>query len=430
MFEFIFKMYLLIIYSFHLEQRLEDMDISVHCDLLIFEWLMKWVKRDAIPSDDYPSLEPSNVIPILVSASFLQMEPLLLDCLSFCHARLNEIVKTSSNLSCLNDSIIARLAAMFTNLELEMVRDKKDRVAPRLWTKLIQSLCEPEPQSLRGHYASLAGLFRCTRCGKILTPSVSSYVHCLPQNMRINRWGQLVSQHSKDTNWSITNFVIQLHKELKSWRKVYWRLWGHCHFLFCTVCETHFPTYQMLWCQFHPDQPQFLGPVTEGKTPGPGGRYPCCNQPAFRYETISGPTGCEEREHSIQIETDRDRAVLQLSQIAAEGGCLFEAPPSKSNNNSMEPWWTGIAILPHRSRLGLLPCLHNEENVGRITHRGAISKMSYVRQSSMFQSSSGSESSGEKDTPIHQRYTSSSDGGESDENSPKRYGNRRKVTKR
>lgn len=52
---------------------------------------------------------------------------------------------------------------MFTNLELEMVKDKKERVTPRLWTKMIQSLFEPEPQALRGHYFSLAGLFRCSR---------------------------------------------------------------------------------------------------------------------------------------------------------------------------------------------------------------------------------------------------------------------------
>lgn len=144
-------------------QRLEDMDISVHCDLLIFEWLMRWVKKESLGTEELPSLDPSNVVPILVSASFLQMEPLLLDCLSFCHSRLNEVIKVSTNLSCLNDGIITRLAAMFTNLELEMVKDKKDRVAPRLWTKLIQSLCEVETQSLRGHYASIAGLFRCSR---------------------------------------------------------------------------------------------------------------------------------------------------------------------------------------------------------------------------------------------------------------------------
>lgn len=91
------------------------------------------------------------------------MEPLLVDCLSFCHANLTDVVRVSANMSCLNDTIISRLAAMFTNLELEAVKDKKDRFVPRLWTKFIQSLCEPEPQSLRGHFSSMADLFRCTR---------------------------------------------------------------------------------------------------------------------------------------------------------------------------------------------------------------------------------------------------------------------------
>lgn len=226
-------------------QKLEDMDISVHCDIKIFEWLMKWVKKDNTPQIEWPTLDPSNVIPILISASFLQMEPLLLDCLSFCHSRLTDIVKFSSNLSCLNDGIISRLAAMFTNLELEAVKDKKDRILPRLWTKMIQSLNEPEPQALRGHYASTGTLFRCVKCERLVTSSVSSYVHCLPQNMKLNRYGQLVSQHTRDSNWNFTNHVGSLYKEFRSWRKVYWRLWGEAHFLFCSFCELHFPVYQV-----------------------------------------------------------------------------------------------------------------------------------------------------------------------------------------
>lgn len=53
-------------------QRLEDMDISVHCDLQIFEWLMRWVKRDTMAAELWPTLDPTNVVPILVSAGFLQ----------------------------------------------------------------------------------------------------------------------------------------------------------------------------------------------------------------------------------------------------------------------------------------------------------------------------------------------------------------------
>lgn len=54
-------------------QRLEDMDISVHCDLQIFEWLMRWVKKDALSEEIWPLLDSTNVVPILVSAGFLQV---------------------------------------------------------------------------------------------------------------------------------------------------------------------------------------------------------------------------------------------------------------------------------------------------------------------------------------------------------------------
>lgn len=345
-------------------QKLEDMDISVHCDLEIFDWLIKWVKKEMLASqDNWPKLSASNVIPILVSASFLQMEPLLLDCLSYCHAHLSEIVKVSPNLGCLNDNIITRLAAMFTNLELEMVKDKKDRIQPRLFCKMIQSLCEVEAQSIRGHFATLAGLFRCLKCGKYLTQSVSSYVHCIPQNMKLNRWGQIVSAHVRDQNWSLSNFVSNLHKELRSWRRVYWRLWATCHFLYCAICESHFPASQMQWCMHHPDIAQFLGSPSEG---GKIGRYPCCGlQLAYRYENITGPSsGCQFRDHCVVAENDRDRAILNLvSQVSENNSAMFELPPAAkltSASASNEPWWNGMSILSNRARQGILPAMHFE----------------------------------------------------------------------
>uniref|UniRef100_A0A1Q3FT16 SANT and BTB domain-containing protein n=1 Tax=Culex tarsalis TaxID=7177 RepID=A0A1Q3FT16_CULTA len=404
-------------------QRLEDMDISVHCDLQIFEWLMKWVKKDSMSQDEWPALDPSNVVPILVSASFLQMEPLLLDCLSFCHARLNEVVKASANLACLNDSIITRLAAMFTNLELEMVKDKKDRIAPRLWTKLIQSLCEIEPQALRGHYATLVGMFRCLRCAKYLTQTVSTFIHCVPQNIRLNRWGQLISSHVKDPAWNLTSYVASLHKELRSsWRKVYWRLWGHCHFLYCAICDTHFPVYQMLWCQYHPEQPQFLGPAAEGRVTGPAGRYPCCGKQAYRYETLPGPTGCQYREHTVQADTDRDRAILQLAIHASEGGCLYETAPFKPPSTAnQEPWWNGIGILPHRSRQGLLPSFHVDGD----PHPSRANRKYIPRQLSQSVAESDTESDSEdadkSGTILSRSSSSSSDGGESEYSSPRSF---------
>lgn len=66
-------------------QRLEDMDISVHCDLQIFEWLMRWVKKDAVSEEMWPLLDSINVVPILVSAGFLQVNFLFSIYFNFTH---------------------------------------------------------------------------------------------------------------------------------------------------------------------------------------------------------------------------------------------------------------------------------------------------------------------------------------------------------
>ena len=56
-----------------------------------------------------------------------------------------------------------RLAAMYTNVELEAIRDRKDKIQSRLYCKMILSLAEPVPETLRGHYATLATLFKCSK---------------------------------------------------------------------------------------------------------------------------------------------------------------------------------------------------------------------------------------------------------------------------
>ncbi|XP_060652845.1 SANT and BTB domain regulator of class switch recombination [Drosophila nasuta] len=427
-------------------QRLEEMDISVHCDIQIFDWLMKWIKHSAQSQElaapgqssfaAEPQLDGNNVVPILVSASFLQMEPLLLECLAFCHAHLSEVVRTSTNLSCLNDALVSRLAAMFTNLELEMVRDKKERVTPRLWTKLIQSLCEPDAEVLRGHFYSISGLFRCVRCCRCVTNTMKSYVNCIPSNIRLNRWGQLISSHVRDTNWDLNVYVLQLFKELKSWRKVYWKLWGHCHYLYCCSCEAHFPVYQMNWCRYHPEPPNFLGPEIEGRMAGPAGRYACCNQQAFRYETLPGPNGCQFREHSVLVDTDRERAILTIAQLVGENYALCEQPPLHMQElaaaGEISPNWLGISLTPQRCRQGLLPQLCMDMTNHRVSRRCRYEIDTSTESETTSTSSEDTRSSRPRirNTLVDDEFTSSSDGCESDHRPPPRKTRGKKKRKR
>ena len=64
----------------------DEVDISVHCDVPVFEWLMKYTKRGmlegpcgeklSIPLEP-PKLEPNTAVSILISSDFLKMDTLV-----------------------------------------------------------------------------------------------------------------------------------------------------------------------------------------------------------------------------------------------------------------------------------------------------------------------------------------------------------------
>ncbi|KAL3271538.1 hypothetical protein HHI36_022015 [Cryptolaemus montrouzieri] len=394
-------------------QKLEDMDISVHCDVGIFEWLMKWVQKEILLEEDWPQLDSQNVIPVVVSAAFLQMEPLLEECLRYCHENMNEILRTSTNLSCLNDQILNRLAAMYTNTELDSIRDKKDKLQSKLFTKLIQSLVEPEPECVRGHWSSLARVYRCEKCQQLIAPSVSFKIPCTPTCMRLQYDGTIISNHIRDATWNINEYIEKLYKQLKSWRKVYWRLWGNAHFLYCVTCKRFFPSNQLGWCLFHPDAPQFFT-VDAQKAPLPVGRYPCCGDRAYRFQLLSNFRGCKFKDHSVCTKSVRDSAVLNL--LLNYRHLIVEEPPelmfperltrlvARDTSTSDKLvckevfWWDGLQIIPPRPKIGLLN-LFSERNKGMDVESRAQSSDDESHEDSSNSNDSSSSGSSEESRP-------------------------------
>lgn len=352
-------------------QKLDEIDISVHCDVVIFDWLMRWVKKDIIKKSEWPVLEANNVIPIMVSACFLQMEPLLQNCLQYCHDNMSDILKTSTILTCLDDNLLTRLAELFTNEDVEILKDKKDKIQSRLFCKLIMSLVEATPDSKKGHYSSLAVMFRCGKCGKNVIQSISDFVPCVPSAMKIDNKGAVHSKHVRDLTWTLNDYVIALRSELRSWRKVYWRLWGDCHFLFCQQCNVYFPIHQIGWCCYHLEPAQFFVNEQQRPMPFPLGRYPCCSQSAYKFEALSNPSGCRYKEHVPDVRGEKELNMLNI-MTAHRDVITLEAPqlffPEKITRLvTRDPslrlgklvckdtmWWNGIELVPQRPKLGLL----------------------------------------------------------------------------
>ena len=81
------------------------MDISVHCDINIYEWLVKYLLD---PSQ--PKIELHNVISVLISSEFLGIDDLVEKCLLFVSINLEDVVRMPIDMGCLNAALTERLA--------------------------------------------------------------------------------------------------------------------------------------------------------------------------------------------------------------------------------------------------------------------------------------------------------------------------------
>ncbi|XP_032070788.1 uncharacterized protein KIAA1841 homolog [Thamnophis elegans] len=282
-------------------QRWEEVDISVHCDVHIFNWLIRYVKRNTkeYEVDEIPTLEPSNVISILISSEFLKMDSLVEKCINYCHKNMSTIVASPCNMNCINANLLTRITDLFTHNEVEEVKDKRDKFKSKLFCKKIERLFDPEHQNADSK-GNAATLYRCYLCKKLLIKDTERKIPCIPGKINVDQYGNILYIHIRDKSWDIHEYLLSLFEELKSWRDVYWRLWGTINWLTCSRCNQTFLCTEFSHCQYHPQPVLYPGVASSLGSTGTG-IYPCCNQKVLRFDPAPIPKGCKVRDHVIGL---------------------------------------------------------------------------------------------------------------------------------
>ncbi|XP_072907169.1 SANT and BTB domain regulator of class switch recombination isoform X2 [Hemitrygon akajei] len=282
-------------------QRWQEVDISVHCDVHIFAWLMSYVKKKLKHQGqvEQPELEPSNVISILISSEFLKMDSLVEECIQYCHKNMSAIVATPCNMNCINGTLATRIIDLFTHNEADEVKDRKDKFKSKIFCKKIERLFDPEYKDPDSP-GSAHTLYRCSLCKKLLTKETEKMLPCLPVKINIDLHGNIIYLHNRDKNWEVHEYLNSLYEDLKSWQDVYWRLWGTVNWLPCTRCKKVFPCTELSHCRYHPEQVIYLPTGNQLSTPG-FGFYPCCKQKVLRFDPLQANTGCKLQDHVVKL---------------------------------------------------------------------------------------------------------------------------------
>jgi hypothetical protein len=195
----------------------DDVDISVHCDISVFEWLVKYMRS---PHTSAATLTVPSVVSILISSEFLQMAPLVSECLRFIHGHINQIVKLPIDFGCINASLMRCLAQKFNVDELDEVKDPRDKLLGRLYMNKLELFLENEMRD--------SELNQCINCGRLFTEQ-SELSYCQHAKMQINFHGVVVARHKPNPDWSRSRYILRLRSDGKSWREIFWHIWGISH---------------------------------------------------------------------------------------------------------------------------------------------------------------------------------------------------------
>jgi len=299
----------------YLTEGYDDLDISVHCDIEIFEWLMEYMAHP----EKVKSLSVNSVISILVSSDFLQMGDLVQQCLNYVKDTINQVLRLPIDLSCLSPDVIKRLSNLLTDDEIESIRDKKDKLQSKLFYHKVQQLTLDHPT-----------LKSCAHCKKIYSQShIKAYGPCPKAKISVNFHGLIVANHAPQENWDPWTHAQYVHKTDGmnwTWRIIYWRLWGHINILYCESCKKDFPAVFMNRCYYHPSSY-----INCDK----GGIYPCCKQDylQFNASTPQVKAGCSVRKHLVTASSNVLTKFNKAEDVIAPPVDQVFAWPSPEDND-------------------------------------------------------------------------------------------------
>lgn len=262
--------------------RSEELEISVHCDVNVFEWLVAYMEDQSKAE----SLDENTVVSILISSEFLQMAPLVDICLEYMRRSINQVVRLPFDLRCMSNELVRRLASMFTDDELELIRDKRDRLLSRLFAHKLEELLNDTENELH----------LCVYCRSLFTAKQRERTVCPKADIFIDFHGNAIAKHVADETWDVSRYVRHCHEQLQlPWRAIYWRVWGRVQTFYCAICQQSFCGAELEHCSYHPSTPKWHEAPNVHT-----GVYPCCMQPAVRFGASMDTTGCCARDHDVR----------------------------------------------------------------------------------------------------------------------------------
>ncbi|CAK4075534.1 unnamed protein product [Aphanomyces euteiches] len=304
----------------------EDIDISVHCDVSIFEWLFRYIHADESNVSD-STLGIENVTSILISSDFLQMDFLVSECVTFISQHLEHVVDMPGDLLCISDAILEKIADLSSFEQLDGIEATKDKLCYKLYSKrlnrMVSSLKEQD------------GVACCVHCGVVYFTGHESFLSCRRAKQSVGIAGNVISTHDPKPDWKLDIWVKSLTISFTA-RQAFWKVWGALQCLYCHVCRLHFTATELNECYYHNDDE-----VSKDEN-----CYGCCG--VKRFAADARPcSGCKVKQHAYNLSSASQYDAPELLErmhmlVASHADVIAREPPTLDPPNSSKGSESGI----------------------------------------------------------------------------------------
>ncbi|KAL6613079.1 hypothetical protein LY90DRAFT_669211 [Neocallimastix californiae] len=259
-------------------------EIDVHCDIEVFEWLISYLMKKNV------ALTKRTVISILISSNFLRMEKLEKECIKYFHDNINDILNVPFDMTCINNELLTKLLNSFTEIELDSINDKKDKIISQFYIlKLEQLLILLEKKFVT--------FSRCQYCFCFYANNLKYKVFCPFAKSYIDFHGNIVMTHKPEENFNATEYIVNLIENSQySAKEIYWHIWNSFKSFKCRNCNNLFYPEQQVTCLYHPKE--------KVSSEGEYTMNSCCNTKNYKFHPFYLSKGCQYKAHIPQNPND------------------------------------------------------------------------------------------------------------------------------
>ncbi|KAI6649804.1 hypothetical protein LOD99_6593 [Oopsacas minuta] len=218
----------------------QEIDISVHCDLQVFSWLMDYIMSSSPHSLSHPrpKLDAKRVFSVLVSSEYLGMPDLVYTCILFISENINAVLAMHTSTECLNQLSIDKLSNLLTCAQVEEIQDPKDLIRDKLFASKLKIIIDSYNNDNSQPFA-LNSVYKCLDCQHCIISGLESMFLCgsCSTQIRVSHQGSLFYMHRRDPIWSVRQELDDMRRQGASARDRFWRAWGYSRLLFCSACK-------------------------------------------------------------------------------------------------------------------------------------------------------------------------------------------------